>query len=343
MNITFLIGNGFDLKLGLNTRYTDMYDSYICSPSSNKVIEHFKRILQSDAPNKYPNWSDFEMAMAKCASNFSSETDFICCVRDFKNHMCTHLLDEQNHFSNILKKNHDNWLICVHEVERSLSEFYKGQIPNVVYQIDSLIKDSNIRYNIINFNYTTTFDKLCMSSPSNIIHIHGSLDSDIALGADNLKQFGKLPFSITNKLERAFVKPLYNESYDIHRYNKAKLLIENSDVICIYGMSLGLSDKTWTDTLANWLLSNEKSHLIYYQYSDNTFVNWNGDAKIEAEEVRKDELLNRIYPSQSDICKVYNRVHIPVGYDIFNIPQKLKNSSTMKVVQSNILPISASY
>ena len=36
MNITFLIGNGFDIKLGLKTRYTDFYPIYI---NSNKNKE----------------------------------------------------------------------------------------------------------------------------------------------------------------------------------------------------------------------------------------------------------------------------------------------------------------
>lgn len=29
MNITFLIGNGFDINLGLKTRYVDFYDFYL--------------------------------------------------------------------------------------------------------------------------------------------------------------------------------------------------------------------------------------------------------------------------------------------------------------------------
>ena len=38
MGVTFLIGNGFDLNLGMKTRYTDMYDSYIKSESKSTVI-----------------------------------------------------------------------------------------------------------------------------------------------------------------------------------------------------------------------------------------------------------------------------------------------------------------
>ena len=39
----YIIGNGFDLNLGMKTRYTDMYDSYINSESSNEIIAQFKK------------------------------------------------------------------------------------------------------------------------------------------------------------------------------------------------------------------------------------------------------------------------------------------------------------
>lgn len=39
--ITFIIGNGFDLNLGMKTRYRDVYDSYVTSPSKSEVIGVF--------------------------------------------------------------------------------------------------------------------------------------------------------------------------------------------------------------------------------------------------------------------------------------------------------------
>lgn len=43
MNITFLVGNGFDLNLGFRTRYIDFLDNYYLSrdKSSNPRIEGF--------------------------------------------------------------------------------------------------------------------------------------------------------------------------------------------------------------------------------------------------------------------------------------------------------------
>ena len=77
MNVTFMIGNGFDLRLGMKTRYTDMYDGYISTPSDNEIIEIFKATLKSDSSQKYQTWGDFEIAMAHHAKNFKKEEDFI--------------------------------------------------------------------------------------------------------------------------------------------------------------------------------------------------------------------------------------------------------------------------
>ena len=60
MNIVYLIGNGFDINIGLKTRYKDFYDYYLALDSSGdnehvkKLKEHLKETLSTD--DKY--WSD---------------------------------------------------------------------------------------------------------------------------------------------------------------------------------------------------------------------------------------------------------------------------------------------
>ena len=39
----FLIGNGFDLNCGMNTRFSDVYKEYVNSDSKSPIIESFKR------------------------------------------------------------------------------------------------------------------------------------------------------------------------------------------------------------------------------------------------------------------------------------------------------------
>ena len=57
MNITFLIGNGFDLNLKLNTRYSDFYKYYIENAP--------KDLLSKSIKEDYKMWSDLEVGLGE--------------------------------------------------------------------------------------------------------------------------------------------------------------------------------------------------------------------------------------------------------------------------------------
>ena len=78
MRITFLIGNGFDLNLGLKTRYTD-FSPYYC-----------------DMPS--PLWADFEKALGECTSvpPLHQQQPLRSCLQDFKRQFAAYLKAEEN-------------------------------------------------------------------------------------------------------------------------------------------------------------------------------------------------------------------------------------------------------
>jgi len=67
------------------------------------------------------------------------------------------------------------------------------------------------------------------------------------------------------------------------------------------------------------------------QHSQDIFNSWNSDEKMDVEDERKEILLRRLFQTDEDIETVYDRVHIPIGFDIFDIHKNLKknNISTM--------------
>jgi hypothetical protein len=74
MDITFLVGNGFDIAAGIKTSYRDFYNWYCNQPSASPCIEHFKREIQDDVKKGGENWSDFEIGLGKYTSRFDQET-----------------------------------------------------------------------------------------------------------------------------------------------------------------------------------------------------------------------------------------------------------------------------
>lgn len=338
MNITFLIGNGFDLRLGMKTRFTDMYIEYLETESPSLVIENFKTMIKLDAPNGYPTWSDFEMAMGKAISNFGSEDDFVSCIRDFKSFMVTYLLKEEKKFLENIPS-WDTKTLLVKELQLSMTTFYKGQTPNVQNIIDKMKDDVFDDFSFITFNYTRVLDEIIKDYVSytkrpinNLIHIHGKLDADVVLGINDETQLGKHKFNFTKKLLRAFVKPYFNFAFDEQRVVDANEIITKSDVICIYGMSLGDSDEIWVENIYNWLLQNSNHHLICYKYSERRFNRLNQDEIMDEEDERIEKIITRICKGRERKDEFYNQIHVPVEFDIFDFKRIIEDESK-RVVQ----------
>ncbi len=324
MNTTFMIGNGFDLRLGMKTRFTDMYDEYIKSESSSLIIENFKSMIKADAPNGYSTWGDFEMAMGKSISNFETEEDFISCIRDFKSFMVAYLREEENKFLKNIPAGESKILLS-RELQLSMDNFYNGQTPNVRNIINKIRDGMLDDCSFITFNYTKTLDEIIKIYFSytkrrieNLIHIHGKLDADVVLGINDITQLGKHNFNFTKKLFRAFIKPEFNNAYDEQRVIYASNTISESDVICIYGMSLGESDEMWVEKIYNWLAQNNKHHLIYYKYCKKRFNRLNSDEIMDEEDERVEKLVERLCKGRERKEEFYSQVHVPVEFDIFD-------------------------
>ena len=87
MNITFLIGNGFDLGIGLNTGYENFYDEYSkIQATDNTNILSFKTMLDNRnmlEESKIIDWSDFEKAFGQHSADFVNWNLLLGCVSTF--------------------------------------------------------------------------------------------------------------------------------------------------------------------------------------------------------------------------------------------------------------------
>ena len=317
--ILFIIGNGFDLGLGMKTRYEDVYDGYIHTSPKSQAIEAFKAELSKRKP--YDKWSDFEMGMAEYARTISTEDEFIACIRDFKSYMVEHLSTENKRIIELIRdKAYENDL--TKELDRSREAFFEGLTPNVKNQIRAIIGNAIPTYNYITFNYTSVLEELLALKSRRLklfenapLHIHGSLDNDVVLGVDNPIQLNGAKFFLSSKIGRAFIKTAFNEQYDRERVAAAKRLINESAIICTYGFSMGKSDQTWVDMLKGWLLESKNHHLVAYQYDSTSYNRCNFDEMMDIEDIKKTNLLKRLGIDQTDIL---DQIHIPIGYNIFN-------------------------
>lgn len=274
MNITFLIGNGFDLHLGLKTSFSDFYDVYIKRNESNPdpIIRDFCAVLKDDCDKdgRYQNWADFETAFpkyVKCKENIPK------ILGDFSQKFYMYLKELETKIIPISNNMADSFMNFI------LESYKKIEFPSELKIIDNLIKNSSeFTYNFVNFNYTNTlqilkdsiddfhFNNNILSSDISELHIHGSINESIIIGIDNVSQ---LSFDISREygIGMYCVKSEINDLMGNDNEELFKKIINQSDLIYIYGLSLGESDWSRCELIKKWFISNDAHFLVVFQHN----------------------------------------------------------------------------
>lgn len=340
--ITFLIGNGFDINCGLKTQYKDIYKSYTSAEPSSPVVETFqnglKQFLNSDGDPLWNHWSDFEMGLAEYAKSLQSEEQLLECLEDFTQHMKKHIQNEEQAFFRLIWGNSSLANKAEKEAEESIIHFYE-KLPrnNSVQLFSSADTSDKIYFNFVSFNYTKTLDLLISminrdrtsaKDATNVkapvffrdpIHIHGTLSNGLILGIDNKNQLSDIPYQLSQVGEYALIKPVFNDVFDKHRVQSAINAIERSSLICIYGMSLGDSDLTWRKTIKAWLKQSPSHHLVVFYHKYSILENLLSWRMISVERSATVEIMNLLGFAPEEFPVIEQQIHIPIGKNIFNI------------------------
>ena len=233
MVVTLIVGNGFDIGLGMKTKFTDFIDLHYLTlhKEPGSVLARFQEALMEDkkcAGSKWRNrsWADaekeFGLLDTGVLSKDSPVEDFETCLTDFKAELRL-FLKQQNDAIKIPEEKLDllyqEFGKCVVGVGEKLRTRYKKAFYN------QLQTHQIVDVNIITYNYTDVIDRmlkkhrqfpkgngLIVKFPSGrefpfriktIHHVHGDLGTEIVFGVDDEMQ-------IKNKdVREAFVRKGY--------------------------------------------------------------------------------------------------------------------------------------
>ena len=275
MNITFLIGNGFDLNLGLPTGYTN----FIKYHREQGLTDMISMAIHDD----YQTWSNVESALGEFTANVSQEN-----FEEFLESKC--LLDES--LSDYLTHINDTYALTLGS--DGAAEFRK-KILNLSQEFNEADRSTynsslsrvgeSIQYCFISFNYTEYLDRIINAAGKiepfykrNVsgkvysddlkapIHVHGILSGNAILGVNDDSQM-LAPDDIKRQLSALMLKPEINTSLGERRTEHAKELIQSSRYVLVYGMSLGKTDAMWWELLAEWLKGSSGRRLVLYTRS----------------------------------------------------------------------------
>lgn len=300
MNITFMIGNGFDLNLGLKTKYTDFYPYFMKNASDDNMIKLW--IKDSDIEL----WSDLESRLGLELYKIKSEED-IQKFYDDKDELDRLLLE-------YLEMEQDRYFIeekDKKEVMRSMLEFYKNlseENKDSIRKTLEIYARENYMYKYITFNYTNLVDRFIGEfssgerviashppiSSENIIstvhHVHGTVDSGMILGVNDSSQINNEMLNDDEMFLNTFIKQNMNKSIGYKRTDVAFNIIDKSAIICVFGMSIGETDKIYWEKLVSWLRGDSYNKLIIYKLEETSAL----DRMLPSKIIRLDDSIRRL-------------------------------------------------
>lgn len=296
MNIAFLVGNGFDISVGIKSAYSDFYKWYVAQPSSTESIKQLKesinKYIKQDENGeveeinvKTLNWSDFELGLGQYTQNFTTETvqDFYDCINDAQEKIVAYLRDRSASFDMSLFSKEE-----ISELRNGVLNFYHELSEQERITFQEIFKNDEPNNTIIKFlsmNYTDALDKCAkilseqplkqwtfntsksLSVSSRVLHIHGTSSRFPILGVSNETQIANKTLLDIPDFKEIIMKPKCVEALGELWYNEVDKAISESRIIGILGTSLGETDSHFWKKIANWLAESSGRHLIIYWYS----------------------------------------------------------------------------
>lgn len=255
MNILFILGNGFDINLGLHTGYQDFYEYYLKQPAKDPVIARLKKYLEKE---RYTTWADLEIGLGSYTLEVENIDQMRAVYYDLGDELREFLKKEEKSFS---------------ATEKVLNAITKGLVePHSFLPLgmkDSISAYKNSRQpfqiDIISFNYTDTLEKIFQLLPKTnssiqlnnqtflrtIRHVHMRLDDDdIIMGVNDESQILNKDL-LNDELRGLIVKPYINKELQNLIDIECIRLIRNADLICLFGVSLGKTDLLWWQTIGD--------------------------------------------------------------------------------------------
>ncbi|MBQ7359522.1 MAG: hypothetical protein IJW63_05460 [Lachnospiraceae bacterium] len=333
MNITFFIGNGFDINLGLKTRYENFYPFFISNAQENNMIRNWIDGNES-------LWADLEEKLGQELVRLSQDRleQFYSDKEELDKLLLEYLEKEQEKYCfedrDKLKK----------EFTRSMETFFVGLPAKDIASINATLdkyKNEEYVYAFITFNYTNVLDKfielygttrVIAGHPGNsvqkgnrlgnVIHIHGTTNEEMILGVNDETQVQNDVLKQDEVFLDTFIKKRMNNGIGQRKTERALDLISKSHIICIFGMSIGNTDKMWWEELIKWLVSNENNKIIIF---------WKGyeDAlrrKLPSAVIRLNEKIKRNFfekgkgqYEESLYSEIKDRIMISYNSNIFSL------------------------
>tara|TARA_R110002049_G_scaffold12818_3_gene56968 strand:- start:3716 stop:4702 length:987 start_codon:yes stop_codon:yes gene_type:complete len=328
MKIVYLLGNGFDVNLDLETKYIQFYKHYKNLDSKSDSIMRLKESIANE-----DSWADLEFRFGEYTLEIESKEEFIEVFEDISDNLADYLKIQEDKVDSIeIEK--EKLYEYLSFPERSLPVAQKNEVAKL------RTKWVNHHWNtyVITLNYTKSFEKLIGEGKKTleigshhkakinyqgIQHIHGYIDDAMVMGVNDISQLLNENFHDEPEIINAFVKSQCNQAMQHTIDDQCKQHIRTANLICIYGSSLGLTDKLWWETIGNQLKGD--CHLIIFGYTTEIIPLRRDYKKEIIRENIKKSFLEKTNLTEEEKEIVYPKIFVGINRDLFKMVKNNEN------------------
>ena len=262
MNVLYIIGNGLDIAHHMKTSYQDFFKHYLTLPSPDADIEAMKKDIDQ---HKYETWADLEIGMGAYARKCANKDVFLKCLADIKSSLKAYLDKESEKIADFTT----NSLLSFTNPDTLLEPE-----PGIRFNAFLNGRRSNYFIDVITLNYTNTLESLLGYRDSefqlapfvsfrSINHLHGTLDNMMVMGVNDSSQIDNPEIRSDEDVIEEFIKPEYNDACLNNKNSICEALIQQADIIVLYGTSLGQSDDKWWKLIGKRMETDRYPLLVY--------------------------------------------------------------------------------
>lgn len=341
MNILYILGNGFDLQLGLPTSYSDFYKYYVSIESKSEAIKKLKEAIKE----KPKDWSDLEIALGEYTSQTNKVEEFTEVYDDLQIALHDYILkvDEMVESGELyLNTNKDMLIKGFRFPEKAFDQDAAYTIEGEYDIVSNRDTDRELvsHSNLVTFNYTHVPEKylgdllhsIHAGYPrfiNTIKHIHREVlnNQSIWLGVDNETQISNELFREDPDISYRLIKPKIVTSSNVRLVNDVKHLIETAHVIVIFGASLGPSDMTWAKLLAQHIVLG--AIVLLFIHNDKYYSTDN--AKLIDRNIYKSEFVDKMKDYGVEISDD-SRIFVEINSSMFTDNTPNNHDKNLKLV-----------
>jgi abortive infection AbiH-like protein len=332
MKILHIIGNGFDINLGMKTRYVDFYKFYKSAGSRSEKIAN----LKNDISKNFKNWSDLELSLGSYTENLSTIDEFDEVYEDIGEKLAHYLEHQEKQFNseNLDVEKFYNFLaypeLSLLKADEDKLVTYKNNWREHYWYLD-----------IITLNYTRTIEKIVGDNSNNIVigkhhnnapiqfkgieHLHGYVNDRMIMGVNDLTQVKNVKFHKNQDILDALIKLNCNKA---HKHTIDDLCADNiksANLICIFGSSIGDTDNYWWELIGDQL-KRKDCQLIVFDVCDDINPRI-AHKKARKERETKSRFLNKTKLTEEEKKNFEEKIYIGINTNFFKSLDKSNISS----------------